>query len=608
MTILINTFTKGWQNAARHELMANEAMYLCRDMSLDITGSLRCRNLSSENAYFATQTCTSNIEDVYQINVEGADKQLMFYRIGGSLYCWNSITNATRTISTAMSGEHISYAPALPLLSDTTFVYITDGTTMLADNGTTTITWGIDPPEAAPSISILAALGRLSAGTYRYIYTFYDNDTGSESDPSPACAALTAVANDGMTVSNIRTSDNSRVTTRRLYRTLAGGGSYYLVVIISDNTTTTFIDTFADADLSTEAILDQGIPPTVRIAYPYKKMLLLTGDDDYPNRVYITLVSGPDNVPEESYIETGKSGDKVMNICELEGRIHLITKAGIGVLYGETPDTLLPQETLAHVGTYARWTAKTGPDGIYYLANNGVYRFNGKTSSNVSEPIGRCFGNTPGRWFDIVDKSTAAESASACFLNGVYYLLVPMKDINGSVSNRLLAYDTQKSSGAQTWLLYNVVLKHITSDTTRDKLFGSMEKPDSAGSYSVYELFSTASSSIDTATPEVVSKSFKTMEGQKYSLGGAGGITQSEELVIAWLRKFRVDADGDWDFDFYLDDRLVYSLSLSNLSIDDNSTWHDFPPNLKGRYVYVNITGTGTPQPDSHIIREIEIK
>uniref|UniRef100_A0A6M3J6V3 Putative tail collar domain protein n=1 Tax=viral metagenome TaxID=1070528 RepID=A0A6M3J6V3_9ZZZZ len=608
MSILISTFTKGWQNAGRHELMADEALYMCQDMSLDITGAIRCRDLNVEAAQFSGKTYTTEIDDVYQINVEGVDKQLIFYRVDSSLFCWNSATSTTRTVSSAMSGEHISYAPLKPLLSSSTFVYVTDGTTMLADNGTTSTTWGIDPPEAAPNIQISAGLGRLTAGAYRYMYTYYDSTTGAESDPSPICAALTASTNDAMIVSDVRVSTNSRVTSRRIYRTLTSGGVYYLLAIISDNTTTTFIDTLSDDDLTTEATMDQGVPPTVRIVFPYKGMLLLAGDDNYPNRVWYTIKDKPDSVPSTYYAEVGTSEDKIMNVASLEGMVHFIRKGGVSVLYGETYDTLKPADTLAHVGTYAKWSVATGPDGIYYLADSGVYRFNGKTAVNVSEPIGMCFGKTPSTWYDIVDKPTAMNSSIGCFLEGVYYLIVPMRDVDGTVSNKLIAYNTQQPSGSQTWLLYDIDLNHITVDRTRTKLFGSMEKPDASGNYSVYELFNAASSTIDTAGPQLVTKSYKITQGKQYTLSGAGGIAATEESAIDWLRKYRIDADGSWDLDFYLDGRSVYTISLSNLSGSDRYLWRNFPSKLKGRFLYIHITGTGTPQPDSHIIREIEVK
>jgi hypothetical protein len=39
-------------------------------------------------------------------------------------------------------------------------------------------------------------------------------------------------------------------------------------------------------------------------------------------------------------------------------------------------------------------------------------------------------------------------------------------------------------------------------------------------------------------------------------------------MGVGWIKKFRVDGAGSWAFDFYVDDRIVYSVTLNDISED----------------------------------------
>lgn len=607
MSLLIRDFTQGWQNKAQQEDMRDDALFRLVDLDVDILGTMTCRNLHGENSFFKGVDTTSEIDDVYIVDVEGAGKYLIYYRIGSSLYRWNSVTGATTTLSTAMSGGHVSYAPLKPILSDTTYVFLTDGTVQQADNGTSNKTWGIDPPTGSVTASVSVGAGNLSAGTYKYVYTYYDDATGSESDPSPATAEMTAAANDAFSVTNIRASGASRVTSRRLYRTIASGGSYYLVATIPDNSTTTFTDTIADASLSTLAETDQGVPPSGDVVLPYGDYLLMSGNPDFPNRVYFPLANKPDNWPSTYYIDVGTADDKVMNIVEFAGKVHFVQEAGIRALLGSNPDTFTDEQTRSHIGTYCRWSVAVGPDGIYFLTRGGVYRFNGVKSEKVSSAISRVFGHTPDARFEIVDEETAPNDARACFLNGTYYLLVPMKDTAGTITNKILSYDIVD----QSWKLYDVPCNDITSDTGRGTVYGAKVKYNDSSKYMVYELFSKGTSTVDSASPEFMTKAYSMQDIGDYSKAKrtvVSGIEIKGRQDIGWLRKYRVDGLGTWTFTFYVDGVSRHEEEISGLAASNRNTWRDFPPNIKGRYLYVKGVASGTINPNECVIKEIEIK
>lgn len=607
MTVLINDFKNGWQNTVQHEDMNNDALFMCEDLNIDELGSLNCRGLHKKNSYFNTQNYISEVENFYQIDVEGTGKYLIFYTVETNLYCWNSATSVTRTLSTAMTGGHVSYAPLKPVLSTKTFIFITDGTTMLADNGTITKIWGIDAPSGAVSVTAQGTGGNLSAGDYSYAFTFYDGETGSESNPSVACATFTAVGNDSVVINNIEVSRDSRVTARRVYRTIADGGTRYLLTTIPDNSVTTFIDTLADSTLVTSITEDQGIPPSGDIVMNRGNRLFMV-DPDYTNRVRFCRANLPDNWPSNYYVEIETADDEIVNLFKLDGMLYFIGGEGIYRLYGETPDAFQVVGTRSHVGTDCRWSVVVGPDGAYFVrSNNGVYRFNGVQSVVVSEAIKRTFGLTPETWVDVVDRGSIGLVSRGQFLHGIYHLVIPMKDIHGAVINRLLLYDTTRPGGAQTWILCKTICNDIFADRGRGKVYGCMADLESSGYYSVYELFSVDSNVNDNAVPEFVTKAFKIVEPRQYRVQPEG-FAPVGTVSIGWISQYRIDAIGSWDLDFYVDDRNVYSGSHSNLTSTDRHEWHDLPTKIKGRYMYIHGTGAGTPGPSTHKIKEIEVK
>ena len=115
--------------------------------------------------------------------------------------------------------------------------------------------------------------------------------------------------------------------------------------------------------------------------------------------------------------------------------------------------------------------------------------------------------------------------------------------------------------------------------------------------YSVYELMN-AVSGTDTASPVAVTKSY--------------GIVQQEQgtksRAVGWLRRFRVDCLGSWDVEVYVDGSSVHTESLTDQSASTRYAWYDFVGKIKGRYVYVKLTATGSPQADTCVFNELEIE
>jgi hypothetical protein len=105
-----------------------------------------------------------------------------------------------------------------------------------------------------------ASSGNLSAGTYQYDICFITAEGETECVVSSfyQASGLSLSNGSSMTLNNIPTSSDPRVTGRRIFRTRvnpsqAGSGLYfcYSIATINDNTTTTYVDTFSDSSINT---------------------------------------------------------------------------------------------------------------------------------------------------------------------------------------------------------------------------------------------------------------------------------------------------------------------------------------------------------------------
>lgn len=106
-------------------------------------------------------------------------------------------------------------------------------------------------PVNGMSAALAGVAGNIDNGTHRYRVSYY-TDLG-ETQLSNATTNVTITdktSNGQINLTNIPVSTDTKVTGRRIYRTLANTtASYYLLVDIPNNTSTTYTDNTADADL-----------------------------------------------------------------------------------------------------------------------------------------------------------------------------------------------------------------------------------------------------------------------------------------------------------------------------------------------------------------------
>lgn len=109
----------------------------------------------------------------------------------------------------------------------------------------------VSDPTNAISKALVAGGSNLSVGTYHYGVA-YATALGQTHVAISSNSITTDAGNRKVQLSNIPTSADSRVTSRKLYRSKVGEGQYsmWLLATINDNSTTTYLDDIADASLT----------------------------------------------------------------------------------------------------------------------------------------------------------------------------------------------------------------------------------------------------------------------------------------------------------------------------------------------------------------------
>jgi len=108
-----------------------------------------------------------------------------------------------------------------------------------------------EPAPTAPTVALVApaAPGNVDNGAHRYRVTFVTADGETEGgDISAAVTVVDKTTNGKVLVSAIPVG-GSAVTSRKLYRTIAGGTAHLFLASVAGNVTTTYTDNIADAAL-----------------------------------------------------------------------------------------------------------------------------------------------------------------------------------------------------------------------------------------------------------------------------------------------------------------------------------------------------------------------
>jgi len=109
------------------------------------------------------------------------------------------------------------------------------------------------PGALTPALASPAAAGNVDDGAHRYLATFVTADGETEAGVVSSAVTVADKTTNGQVELTAIPLGGSLVTSRKIYRTVAGGSAYLLLTTIADNTTTTYTDNVADSSLGAGA-------------------------------------------------------------------------------------------------------------------------------------------------------------------------------------------------------------------------------------------------------------------------------------------------------------------------------------------------------------------
>jgi len=114
------------------------------------------------------------------------------------------------------------------------------------------------------------------------------------------------------------------------------------------------------------------------------------------------------------YVPSPKSGDPITGIIVFQDNLVIFTRKTKYVLFGDDPGNFVLRQSSGKKGAVNQDVIKADPNYIYYLADDGVYRYNGSTDQLMSDAIQTEIDN-------MADKT----KASAVVHNNYYRLYYP---------------------------------------------------------------------------------------------------------------------------------------------------------------------------------------
>lgn len=312
-----------------------------------------------------------------------------FYEINSTTGALTEIGAATRSNTRWTSDQY----------AQTRFFAGDNGRRPIKYDGTTMVDLGIRAPLSAPVLT--DAAGGSFTGTYYFYVTFYNKETGVESNPGPG-APYTLSARQ-ITQVVLPVSTDPQVTGRRLYVTLASGADGSLAFKLAefdDNTqvtwgaaTSPFTLTAITAPVSSGTTLEyteREESPQASIIKIFGDNLFVAGNSVFPTRVYRSAVGSPDYFnQDERFVDIDlDTGDPITGMRPLVDSLFVGLRDGWGRVWN-TGDSNNP------IGR-AIMSRDHGPVGphamisidriVYYFSERDVFRTDGLNEENVSSP------------------------------------------------------------------------------------------------------------------------------------------------------------------------------------------------------------------------------
>ncbi len=311
-------------------------------------------------------------------------------------------------------------------------------------------------------------------GDYTYRITYFNEDSGSESNANPTEVVVDNNLKGAISLANLPAPSDAQVTHVNIYRTIGDGSVPFYCARVADGVTT-FTDTVADCYimdprsdaelLSSTALEYSNIVPDSNFGYCavfnstvfWTMRTTATSGNLYYSRVGYAEAN-------EGFIRVTTSGDPLQNLIKWNGFLYVFSKAHLYQVYGTNP--FYSREVFGVPGTSAPDTVTPTPYGIMYQALDGVRLFNGTRSERMGwTQLGRLLAG------EDVENLTSFVGTCAAWFEDEYYI---------SDGSQTLAYHVTND----TWRDIGVGYDCLFADKQAGKLYGG----NSTGAYELNKL------------------------------------------------------------------------------------------------------------------------
>lgn len=176
-----------------------------------------------------------------------------------------------------------------------------------------------------------------------------------------------------------------------------------------------------------------------------------------PSTVFFSDPSVPDTWGANNWVDVAPGdGEQIMGMCAYDNYLIVFKESHFFVFYGTTLDSDGNPEfnyraVEAGVGLAAPNALCVAPDGVYFLADNGIYKTNGGLPMLVSGLIDSLFtGNVPPLYGGYPINTSSIGKATMAYHNLQVFLAIPTG--SATANNTILMYDLRNES----WSVWNV--------------------------------------------------------------------------------------------------------------------------------------------------------
>ncbi len=302
----------------------------------------------------------------------------------------------------------------------------------------------------APTVALGVAKSSTGlTGDYKYKYTFYNSDTGAESNASPASTLITVADEQvDLTLIAVNTDVKQNVTRRRVYRTVNGPDEvvYYFLVEIPDNTTTIHTDVALDETLGVRLIEENEVPPTKTTGFTEYNGSLYAFVKDGFNLIYSRpLTTEAFGVFNSEPISPG-DGQAITGLGRLN-HLTVFKRKSIHSWIGQ-PGLFSRKQVATGIGCISQNTIvnvdlPTGGDVLFFLSQHGIHMYDEQDAYPIARELEPIFTGQDDNYLfnhNFAHKCQADYSYS----DKKYFLACP---VNGATENNaLFIYDAWANS------------------------------------------------------------------------------------------------------------------------------------------------------------------